>query len=84
MLKLYKYLYKLTGFCPSFLELRIKCYAIRRLKRLCVAGYYMGNPGQSLDFWQLHYEVRLGLYRTTYKQYLRYFKSSLEVLWKTI
>ena len=63
MLKLYKYLYKLTGYCPSFLQLRIKNYAIKRLKRLCLAGYYIGNPGQSLDFWVSNYEIKLGLYR---------------------
>lgn len=63
MLSLYKYLYKLTGFCPAFIELRINKYSIRRLKRLSSAGYYIGNPGQSLDFWTFKYEVKLGLYR---------------------
>lgn len=83
MLKLYKYLYKLTGYCPSFLQLRIQTYSIRRLKTLTTAGYYVGNPGQILEFWTGNYEIRLGLYRSSLKSYIRYFKNLLEVIWKT-
>lgn len=80
MLKLYKYLYKLTNYYPSFLQLRINKYAIRRLKRLSTTGYYIGNPGQSLDFWVMTYEVKLGLYRTTFSSRYRSFKRKLRSL----
>lgn len=79
MLRFYKYLYKLTGYCPAWLELRIQVYAQKRLKLLCQPGYYIGNPSLSLDIWRAKYEVKLGLYRTTFKSYYRYLKNKWRI-----
>ncbi len=86
MLKLYILLYKLTGFCPSFLQLRIHQYAIRRLKRLSTPGYYISNPSKSLEYWIGWYECRIGLSRPQegILGYLKLYVRYLGVLWKTM
>ncbi len=84
MLKLYIFLYKLTGYCPAWLELRTYKYALRRLKRLSIPGYYIGQPVDALDFWITDYQAKIGLYRAPLKKQIRYFLNKLEEKWNNL
>lgn len=86
MLNFWIYLYKLTGYCPSWLVLRTYKYAMRRLHRMCQPGYYIGHPFEALEYWIGDYQMRIGLHRPAYGiwGYIKLFKYKLEVKWKTM
>ncbi len=84
MLKFYSYLYKITGYCPAFLELRSYQYALRRITRLSEPGYYVSQPAEAMYQYIGSHQIRIGIYRTSIKSYLKAFVNYLGVLWKTI
>ena len=76
VLKCYILLYKLTGFCPGSIPIRIYGYMVRRMRKMETPGYYIGLPSQSIELYVLKYETKLGLCRAgTLKEIKRMLKS---------